>query len=139
MNKSVYRAVILVYLFPLLISIMISNTNATGAEAHVTSMMFGFILALIAYTCLPWISSLLGIDMLKAKGVEWIYNAAMMAFAAYTWLWTGNLNASTTDFLVSNFALLWHWVSIFIALLAFAAFWAVKGEQLKHMAHEIAD
>jgi hypothetical protein len=39
----------------------------------------------MGFAALPWTSGLLGIDVLKTNGVEWAFNAALVAFTVYTW------------------------------------------------------
>jgi hypothetical protein len=92
----------------------------------------------MGFAALPWISGLLGIDALKTKGVEWAFNAALAAFAIYTWFQMAALNASATD-ITSVFALIWEWLSVGIGGLALFAFWAVKGEAVKHAAKDFAE
>jgi hypothetical protein len=137
MNLSAYRIITLCYLAPLLLTELVANTTATGAAADASSFIFGVTILLMAFAALPWIGHFLGLDVLKAKGFEWIFNAGLVAFCLFTFFWMRGVNTTSTNWFVSPFALIWEWLSIGIGVLAFAAFWAVKGNTLKHVAHDI--
>lgn len=139
MNKNSYRVMSLIYLAPIAMLHFIHNTNATGAAAQGTSLLFGITIGLAAFAALPWIGAALGIDAAQAKPLEWAFNLALILFSIYMFIDLNNLNATSTDWLVSPFALIWHWMSVPVGAVAGYAFWAHKGEEVKHKLHDASE
>jgi hypothetical protein len=131
MNTSAYRILALIYLAPVAIMHLIANTVATGFAADVSSFMFGATLFMIGFTALPWIGSAIGLDIVQTKPFEWIFNGALVVFCAISFVQMRGINVTSTD-LTSIFALIWEWLSLGVGFIAFLAFWAVKGEAIKH-------
>lgn len=131
MNTDFYRGLAIAYLAPIAIMHLIENTAATGFSADVASFMFGATLVMIGFSALPWIGGVLGIDAVKARPFEWIFNAALLVFCAITFAQMHGINTTDTG-VGSIFALIWEWLSVGVGFIAFIAFWAVKGETLKH-------
>lgn len=99
---------------------------------------FGITLFMIAFTALPWIGGVIGIDAVKATPFMWIFNAALLVFCVASFFQLREINASSTGF-ASIFALLWEWLSVLVGATAALAFWAVKGEQVRHMLEDDGD
>ena len=139
MNKDSYRIISLVYLLPISAMHFVNNTNSTGAAAHGSSLLFGLSIGLAAFAALPWIGLILGIEAAQAKPIEWVFNLALIFFCIYSFVDLANLNATSTDWLISPFSLLWHWLSVPVGAIAAYAFWAHKGEEVKHKLHDASE
>ncbi len=131
MNSNFYSGLSIVYLVPILLMHFITNTMATGIQADIASLMFGATIVMIGFSALPWIGDTIGFSAAKAKPVEYIFNGALVLFCVASFSYLHNINVTSTG-LPSMFALVWEWLSVVVGLVAFLAFWSVKGEQIKH-------
>jgi hypothetical protein len=55
MNKNAYRVLTLIYLAPIALLHFVNDTNAVGAAAQGTSLLFGLTIGLALFAALPWI------------------------------------------------------------------------------------
>lgn len=125
MNKTSYSIISLVYLVPLLGINLYENTINTGAWSD----FYFWLTGLSAFLAL-WAAN----DMFKwlpeVKAFEWIYAGLFTLYAGGNFFFLKFINNTSTDFLVSPFALFWSFLSIGIVVVSGLRFWNLRRDAI---------
>ena len=121
MNKTTYSIISLVYLIPLLLINVYQNTISTGTWSD----FYFWLTGLSAFLAL-WAANDLFKWLPEAKTFEWIYAGLFTAYAGGNFFFLKFINNTSTDFIISPFALLWSFLSIGIVVVSGLRFWNLR-------------